>query len=325
MLALILVHTEEEFDWSAPLDCAARTVRHAVHLPEIQAIVDEFGFCVDYLAGHPIIANDASCAVIASLATRHNVEIGCHMHPWVTPPIDPAYDPMVSYHAALPAALERAKLETITALITERLGIRPIAYLGGRYSFGASTAAVLQDLGYRIDYSINATGYYGADGGPDYSAVPPRLFWHSADRGLLRVPATGLYIGPLAGMGGAINRRLRSSLARALRIEGVLSRLRLFEALRLTPEGFSLDELKRLIDAAVKTRLPYLTISFHSPSVMLGGTPYSRSAELAAHFRYTFRGILGYLRETVDVVPVNSSRLLEAAESGLVPVGEAGR
>jgi hypothetical protein len=73
----------------------------------------------------------------------------------------------------------------------------------------------------------------------------------------------------------------RGSLAR-LRLPAIASRLRLLERLRLTPEGYTLAEMKRLTRALLGAGQRTFVLSLHSPSVVPGNTPYVRShADLA--------------------------------------------
>lgn len=56
---------------------------------------------------------------------------------------------------------------------------------------------------------------------------------------------------------------------------GALSRLGLLERIALTPEGVSSEEALRGIDIALDDGLPVLVLSFHSPSLAPGYTPYT--------------------------------------------------
>jgi hypothetical protein len=66
-----------------------------------------------------------------------------------------------------------------------------------------------------------------------------------------------------------------------LRLQGLLSLAGLFDRIRLTPEGMSVDELCRLTRALVARGQRVFNFTYHSPSLMPGNTPYVRSgAEL---------------------------------------------
>jgi hypothetical protein len=53
------------------------------------------------------------------------------------------------------------------------------------------------------------------------------------------------------------------------------SRFKLLERIALTPEGFSAAEALRGVDVALASGIPVLVLSFHSPSLAPGHTPYA--------------------------------------------------
>ena len=68
-----------------------------------------------------------------------------------------------------------------------------------------------------------------------------------------------------------------------LRAPAIASRLRLLERIRLTPEGHTFAEMRRLTRALLARGQRIFVLSFHSPSVVPGNTPYVTSeAELDA-------------------------------------------
>jgi hypothetical protein len=78
-----------------------------------------------------------------------------------------------------------------------------------------------------------------------------------------------------------------------LHVPGVLARLGLFERIRLSPEGTSFAELKRLTDAMLAAGKRLFSLSYHSPSLAPGHTPYVRDeAEL--------QGFLGVIERYCD-------------------------
>ena len=63
-----------------------------------------------------------------------------------------------------------------------------------------------------------------------------------------------------------------------LRPVALASRSRLLERLRLTPEGYTLAEMMRLTRALLRRGQRTFVLSFHSPSIEPGHTPYVRDA-----------------------------------------------
>src|SRR3546814_5249321 len=89
--------------------------------------------------------------------------IGTHLHPWVNPPFEEAVTGPNSFAGNLPPALERAKLGVLTDTIEAAFGRRPTVYRAGRYGVGPNTAAILRDLGYRVDVSVRALFDYRSE------------------------------------------------------------------------------------------------------------------------------------------------------------------
>jgi hypothetical protein len=76
---------------------------------------------------------------------------------------------------------------------------------------------------------------------------------------------------------------------------GVMARLRLLDRIPLTPEGVTIAEALRAIDIAMAEQLPVLVLSFHSPSLYPGHTPYVRTpADLDRMYDW-WRAVFGKL------------------------------
>jgi hypothetical protein len=69
-----------------------------------------------------------------------------------------------------------------------------------------------------------------------------------------------------------MNERLK-----ALHVPGILARLGLVERIKLTPEGISFEEQRRLTRALLRKGYRVFSLTYHSPSLAPGNTPYVRS------------------------------------------------
>ena len=87
----------------------------------------------------------------------------------------------------------------------------------------------------------------------------------------------------------------------------------LLERIPLTPEGITVAEAKRGIDAALAEELPLLVFSFHSPSLHPGNTPYVRHEEDLARFYNWWREIFAYLAQQ-GVRPTSISAITDAVQ-----------
>src|SRR5688572_24876940 len=194
-------------------------------------------------------------------------EIGAHLHPWVTPPHLEEVSHRNSYQCNLPAELERAKIETLTAAIEAAFGERPTAFKAGRHGFGRNTARALSEFGYRVDCSQLPHTDLSADEGPDFRGLPAEPYWLDAGRGLLEVPVTIGFFGAAAALGPRLGRLFDSPALARLRVPGLLARSGLVARTRLTPEGVSAEEQCRLIEALARRGQAIFSLVYHSPSL----------------------------------------------------------
>jgi hypothetical protein len=320
-LLVAVIDTEEEFDWGKPFARSNVGVAHIRHQDRAQAIFGRFGLRPLYAIDYPVAENEQGFAPLREWAQAGTCEIGTHLHPWVNPPFEEHVDNRNSYPGNLPAPLERAKLSRLTDLIEQRFGARPVVYRAGRYGVGANTAATLSALGYQIDTSVVPRTNFSAEDGPDFTRCGIDPYWIDAHGGLLEIPLTVGWTGALAGAGAALQPVCRSGWGQKLRLQGILARAGLFERIRLTPEGMSVDEMCRLTRALLARGLRIFNFTYHSPSLMPGHTPYVRSeAELQAFLgaieRYLefFFGEIGGRAATmreIRALCLNSSRPAE--------------
>ncbi|MBV9884303.1 MAG: WalW protein, partial [Sphingomonadaceae bacterium] len=125
---LIVVDTEEEFDWTRPFsrdNVATRTIPAQARAHEIY---DRLGVVPTYVVDYPVATDPAAVGFLKGLRDAGKAEIGAHLHPWVTPPHAEEVTTHNSYHCNLPPALERAKLAALTERIATSFGARPTAF-----------------------------------------------------------------------------------------------------------------------------------------------------------------------------------------------------
>jgi len=294
----VVIHTEEEFDWAKPRDRNATGVEHMRCIGRAQSVFDEFGIVPNYVVDYPIASQAISVEPLKAFADSGRALIGSHLHPWVSPPHEEEVNAHNSYPGNLPRELEAEKLRCLTDRIELSFGSRPRTYLAGRYGFGPNTASILQELGYWVDISPAVPIDFSHDGGPDYSSYTSDPFWF--DNGLLGLPGSGGYVGWLRGGGTSLYRQVTRPLMRRAKVAGLVARLGLLERIRLSPEDYAEREMRRLTQALLDDGVRVFVFSFHSPSVMPGGTPYVRSdADLAAFLgkcRQYFEFFLGTLQ-----------------------------
>ena len=304
----IFVDTEEEFDWSGPFSKDNRSTRHMRAMPAMHARMRSAGATPVYLIDHPIATDPESAAMLRTWLDAGECSVGTQLHPWVNPPFEEEVNERNSFTGNLPVELQRAKLIALTEAITEAVGVRPTVYRAGRYGIGAHTAALLEEAGYEVDVSVRALFDYSGTGGADFSQVRPQPYW-VGDGELLEVPLSAAFTGMMGGQG----RRLFPLSGRVPKLRGLLARLGLLARIAVTPEEMPLPQAIRAVAALLDGGAQMISISFHSPSVEPGHTPYVRTqADLDAFHRW-WDGMFAFLTAR-GVTPASIEEVLAAAK-----------
>ncbi|MEG3086132.1 polysaccharide deacetylase family protein [Sphingomonas sp. PB4P5] len=305
---VVMVDTEEEFDWSAPLDSANRAVSAIGALPAGHRRFADRGVPITYLVDHPIISDPHAADLLRTIVADGRSAVGTQLHPWVNPPLDEAMTPANSFVGNLPLGLQAAKLDVLTDAITAAIGAPPLVYRAGRYGIGPDTLALLQARGYRIDSSMRSAYDYSAEAGPDFSAIGNHAFRCGPGGALVELPLTTVFTG-LARAGGA---RLHRALGRVPKGRGLFARARLLSRVALTPEEMPLTEALDAIAVALGEGVRVLNFSFHSPSLAPGHTPYVRDAADLAAFHIWWDKVLDEL-DRRGVAPASLAELIAAS------------
>ncbi len=273
-LLFVVVDTEEEFDWHGPFSRANTSVRSARHVERAQRILEKYQIRPTYVVDFPIAHQPDGYGPIKAIHDSGGCSVGAHLHPWVTPPFDEAVTGTNSFACNLGPSLERAKIETLLQEIGDHLDVQPRIYKAGRYGFGFSTVTVLDSLEFEVDMSINPSSDYSAQGGPNFEDFDAAPFFFGPKRRLLEIPCTGGYAGIAGTFGPAVHRYASRPLLRGAHVVGVLARLGIVNKVMLSPEGYSAAELQLLTRALMAQGVRTFSLTFHSPSLEPGHTPY---------------------------------------------------
>ena len=306
--ALLTVDTEEEFDWQSDFSRDGYTLDSIARIAKLQQFCEGIGVSPVYLVDWPVANSPVAHDIIGAAVRAGRAEIGIQLHPWVNPPFDEQVDRHNSFAGNLPHALEREKFMRLRDCIEANFGVVPRIYRAGRYGIGEHTAQMLGEGGVAIDSSVRARFDYSAEDGPDYSRHPLEPYWADRERRLLELPLTTVYWGLLRRQG----ERLYPLARRYRRAAGLLSRLGLLERIALTPEGVSREEALRGIDIALDDGLQVLVLSFHSPSLVPGFTPYVRNEDDLDRFYDWLRAVYAYF-DLRGVRPTTVAEIIAAA------------
>ena len=291
---LVVVDTEEEFDWRQPFSRQNVGVASISAQPSLHdEVYDHFGVVPTYAVDWPVASTASSVATLKGLHDAGRCQIGTHLHPWVNPPHAEQVCASNSFPGNLPPALERQKLQQLTAQIERSFGIKPALYKAGRYGVGPHTTQALIELGYALDASVVPHTSFTSAGGPDFTGLPEEPYWFGPNaHRLLELPVTTGFTGALRHIGPAMYPKLHSKLGGLLHLPGMAARLGLLERIRLTPEGYTTHELARLLRAVVASGQQVVTLTYHSSTLVPGNTVYVKNAQELKQFKQTVKDAL---------------------------------
>lgn len=297
---LVVVDTEEEFDWNRPFNRASTGTVSITAQDHAHALYDRYGVVPTYVMDHPVATSAVAVRYLRGLVDAGRADFGTHCHPWVTPPHVEAVSNFHSFHGNLPPELEAAKLRTSTDAVAQAFGRAPRIFKAGRYGVGPQTFNTVIALGYSVDCSFVPHTRFTAQEGPDFHGTPEQPFYTDATRRLLEIPLTVGYSGPLHRLGRSANGFVDDPWAQRLRLPGILSRLGLMERAVLSPEGYDAATLCRLLRALVAQGQRVFTLSYHSPSLAPGHTPYVPDAAALAVFLSRIEAVLACFQNELN-------------------------
>ena len=308
-VVLVVIDTEEEYDWSGQFSRDNISVSAILKLPDLQNVFAESGARPTYVVDYPVAANPASSSVLKGFVEAGVAEVGAHLHPWVTPPFEEEVNSFNSYGGNLPTGLEFAKLSALVQKIRDNIEVAPRSFKAGRYGLGANTPGSLARLGLVNDLSTTPAFNWSGDGGPDFSRYPNAPYWIPGEGPILELPTTGGYVGPLRRMGPGLRVVNNLPTSRNSPLVGLLRRTRLCRRVMLTPEGTSLWELQSLADTLLREGERVLTLSFHSPTIVPGHTAFVKSEADRSEFLQKIQQFMVWMRRTHNATSLTASEV----------------
>jgi glycosyltransferase involved in cell wall biosynthesis len=322
-LLLTMVDAEEAFDWSKPFSRESVDVRSMRSQALAHRVFERHGVTPLYLVTYPVATRPEGRDPLRELLAAGVAEVGTQLHPWVCPPFVEPLGERNSHVGNLPPWLELEKARRLTDAIGEAFGEQPRIFRAGRFGTGRRTADVLKRLGYAADSSIVPLWPSEPRLAPSERwMLSPRPVWLDAERTLLEIPVSSALVGRLADHAGSgLARWMFRGGALGGVGAGLLARGGLLERIRLTPEGITLDEAKRLARAMHGAGHRVFVLTYHSPSLEPGNTPYVRSIEDRQRLLDWLDGFYGFFREELGGRPASwrevrfgpAARLAEAA------------
>jgi len=321
MKFIITIDTEGDNQWDHGRDL---TVENIKYVSRFQDLCQRFGINPTYLVTSEVCNDSYARKLFSGYIEKESAEIGAHLHSWTTQPFldQDGYRENDSNHAfasELPYDLLVKKLSVLTGQIESAFGRKPTSFRSGRYGFNNDVAKALVENGYLADSSVTPfvswsshKGLPSGNGGPDFIDYGPAPYHYSFSKGsLTEVPVTIMpTMWPLT-----VSKRFPVYYFRNVDNNIVLRVLRkLFYGnqpvwMRPVP-GTTPGMLETLLDQAIKKRLPFITMMFHSSELMPGCSNYRPDEASVDELYKLLESLFAILAEK----GITSSTLTEAAK-----------
>ena len=132
-LFLLTIDTEEEWDWHGNFPTPPFSTKNIEQIPHFQKVCNEMGIRPTYFVDHAVADNLDNAQLLRNFLDRGECDIGAHLHPWCTPPINEDIGEENSHAVNLPLTLFEQKINVLTDKLTEAFGCHPYSYRAGRW------------------------------------------------------------------------------------------------------------------------------------------------------------------------------------------------
>lgn len=254
----------------------------------LRPIWDEVDAHPIYFVSPEVLYEEKCCEILKNEIVKGAI-IGAHLHPEYIEPdsmwgegiekIEPQF-PCSAYDTTT----ESVKIQNLTKLIQDKLGVTPIWYRAARFGADEDTLHTLAKLGYQYDTSYTPGTDWSDRGGPDHSKVPHAPYeqeWRESTKEgkteILRITEVPITID--GKRFGIIGKLLGSNWL-------------FYKWLR--PSHMTYLELKAMIEKADKNNVDILVMMFHSMEVMINKTPYVRTKWMQKYYLWRLRKLLLY-------------------------------
>lgn len=331
LLVVVSIDTEED-NWEPTRDDIRVTNIRA--LPSLQRTFEAFGVRPTYFTSYHVATAPSSAAIMRDIGLSGKAEIGGHLHPWNTPPMREAMQPRHTTMKNLPEALQEEKLHVLTETVEAITGTRPRSFRAGRYGIGAAGGGLLARCGYNVDSSVTPfLDWRRYDDGPNYRHAPLSVYRPSLDDitkpalhgPIVEVPLSiGYTRRPFTRWSQRHDRFVTSRIG-PISLASLAYRSRFLRKVQLSFETDGVRDMLILTRQLVAEGVRCLHLTWHSPSMVEGLSPFTRRAADRHRFRANIDRYFDQLSSTMSfsfaTVAEAADRLAPRPIEGLVHAG----
>ncbi len=283
LLVLVSIDTEED-NWEPSRENIR--IANIRALPSLHRTFEAFGVRPTYFCSYQVVRVPWARTILQDIAANGAAEIGAHLHPWNTPPMREAMAPRHTMMKNLPFELQEEKLLVLTDAVTTVLGTRPRSFRAGRYGLGSTGARLLARCGYTVDSSVTPfLDWRRYDDGPDHREAPVAVYRPSLDN--LTLPSLN---GPVVEVPVSVgftrrpfrrwaerHERMTQLRVGPLTLASLAYRSHFLRKVQLSFETDSVRDMLVLTNELVRDGVRCLHLTWHSPSMVEGMSPFTRT------------------------------------------------
>jgi hypothetical protein len=317
VLLVVSIDTEED-NWHRSRDNV--TLENIGELPRLASLFDRLGVRPTYFTTYQVAVDRRAAEVMREVCDGGRGEIGAHLHPWNTPPLREAFVPRNSMLNNLPAELQLAKIRQLTTSLESAFDRTPTAFRAGRYGLGSETVRALLCCGYRVDSSVSPfLNLETFDHGPNFVGAPIVPYRLGPDRDVRQPTPDGALLEIPLSLGfnrvpfrlwDPVRRTLEGAPFRWFRLAGLAHRTGLLKRIDLSPELASLADMLTVSRRLLEEGVPYLHVSWHSPTLTPGLSPY---AATRADVERLYASVEQYVEGLSRMTAIRCATISEAA------------
>ncbi|MEW6669112.1 MAG: hypothetical protein AB1512_28205 [Thermodesulfobacteriota bacterium] len=308
MKLALTIDVEEEGLFRGRYPAGPAPVENVSRLRVLRPLFSELGIRPTLLVTYPVACSPAHGDLLLQLRDEWGAEIGAHLHPWNTPPMEPRPLPEPVPSESMPRELLRDKLQTLMESL-ERMGVKPSSFRMGRFNLGPGMLDLLREKAVRVDSSVAPGRAF--PGGPRHLTAPSDPYFPDPEdvcipggSGILEVPITIVPLIPHAA--AFLQAFARSHSIPGTRASTMVQRLLFLPA---QPAWIGLRRLKAAVRLHRRRGGKVVTVLLHSSELMPGGYPGRKTEGDLSRFCAKLDRFLSWLRDEIGAEPMTLSDL----------------
>jgi len=242
----------------------------------------------------PEVLYSEECVSVLREEIQKGAIIGAHLHPEYIEPNRIWGKEIETVEAEFPCfaysyEIEKEKLQKLTLLIEEKLGVRPTWYRAARFGADMDTIRILSELGYEVDSSVTPEIDWTSKGGPNHKDASKKKYLISKTDmySMAEVNAAGIGI---TEMPVTILGKRWGAFGKILPDNWLFYRW-------LRPTHMTYIEMKHVIKEMKKSGINEGVMMFHSMEIMIDKTPYVRNKWMQRYFLWRLEKICCFARK----------------------------